>query len=452
MLTLEQSNRIRDYSNKVCEQIRWKKARQYVSKEIENHIYDQRDAFIKIGLDQENATEKAINEMGDPIKIGMDLDIIHKPKPQWLMISITMIIFLIGIISKSAVNDGSLKIILPSILGFVAFVTFYFIDYSILGKYPKVVFLAVVMLSILIIPFSNNVNGSPYFLSININLRHLFLIFPLAFSCLIYSMRNNGYIGIIICGLGYIFPSALLFNIATFSEFCFYSLSCFILLLLSINKGWFHVKKDVDNELILLPSLILVILFSFIILRSPYIINRITTFINPYSDPLGSGYFNCTIRDLINNSVFLGSGNFIDVAHQQILTSPEFKTDFLLTNLIYNYGFITFGIIILLFTVFIFISLKFCFNQKSILGFLVSLSIMFSFIWQTIIYISGNLGYYLCSSLSLPLISYNNQALILNMALIGLLLSIFRTGDVTIDRFAKKIFSIDGNKIIINIK
>ena len=53
MLTLEQSNRIRDYSNKVCEQIRWKKARQYVSKEIENHIYDQRDAFIKIGLDQD---------------------------------------------------------------------------------------------------------------------------------------------------------------------------------------------------------------------------------------------------------------------------------------------------------------------------------------------------------------------------------------------------------------
>ncbi len=38
---MEPSNRIKNYCDTVCDQMRWKKAKAMVSKEIENHLLDQ---------------------------------------------------------------------------------------------------------------------------------------------------------------------------------------------------------------------------------------------------------------------------------------------------------------------------------------------------------------------------------------------------------------------------
>ena len=52
------------------QQIRWKKAQSPVLEEINNHIIDQRNAFVSDGFNEEEATNKAIAEMGDPIAVG----------------------------------------------------------------------------------------------------------------------------------------------------------------------------------------------------------------------------------------------------------------------------------------------------------------------------------------------------------------------------------------------
>ena len=44
---MQQINKIKQYTHSVCEQIRWKKAHSVISEEIENHIIDQRDTFMK---------------------------------------------------------------------------------------------------------------------------------------------------------------------------------------------------------------------------------------------------------------------------------------------------------------------------------------------------------------------------------------------------------------------
>ena len=61
---------ITNYVDTVCGQIRWKKARPVVGAELETHILDQRDAFIRGGKDVDTATTDAIAEMGDAVTVG----------------------------------------------------------------------------------------------------------------------------------------------------------------------------------------------------------------------------------------------------------------------------------------------------------------------------------------------------------------------------------------------
>lgn len=115
-------NKIKDYSESVCNQIRWKKAHSVIAEEIENHLCDQRDAYIVEGKEESVATNMAIKQMGDPVLIGMGLDQTHKPKAQWSMLVLTTLIFIIGFAIRIIANDTdnySLEFyfLLPAALG-----------------------------------------------------------------------------------------------------------------------------------------------------------------------------------------------------------------------------------------------------------------------------------------------------------------------------------------------
>jgi len=77
-----------------------------------------------------------------------------------------------------------------------------------------------------------------------------------------------------------------------------------------------------------------------------------------------------------------------------------------------------------------------CFKQKSRLGLFVSISIMLTFTMQVIGYVIANLGFQFTAPISLPLISYGKIATIINLSLIGIMLSVFRTGDIVKDKNA----------------
>ena len=118
-------------------------------------------------------------------------------------------------------------------------------------------------------------------------------------------------------------------------------------------------------------------------------------------------------------------------------TLPAIHTHHLLTYIIYNFGWIAFAGIILLFSTLIIRGIILSRRQKSILGYLISLSVITTFTMQCIIYISVNLGFAFFSPLSLPLISFGRKYLVVNLFLLGLLLSVFRTGDYMRDSKTK---------------
>lgn len=75
---------------------------------------------------------------------------------------------------------------------------------------------------------------------------------------------------------------------------------------------------------------------------------------------------------------------------------------------------------------FIIIGFVKCLKQKSLLGTLVSTSVMMTFTLQVIGYVICNLGFQLLSPISFPLISSGSTAMIINLMLIGIMLSVLK--------------------------
>ncbi len=69
-----------EYLLAVTEQIRYKGAKEIVKKELSQHIEDQKNHYIKYGLNVKEAEQKAIEQMGDPIAVGSEMDRIHRPQ------------------------------------------------------------------------------------------------------------------------------------------------------------------------------------------------------------------------------------------------------------------------------------------------------------------------------------------------------------------------------------
>ena len=148
------------YAEKVCEQIRWKKAHPAVAQEIEDHLTDQKNAYLAAGDSESIAEEKALLQMGDPVSVGTALDQTHKPAPQWGIIGLVLLLFVLGGIIQVLLlktipigNDASatrsaqvLFVFLP--LSLATFVGMYFLDFSFFGKHPYVLPLGLLMVDL----------------------------------------------------------------------------------------------------------------------------------------------------------------------------------------------------------------------------------------------------------------------------------------------------------------
>ena len=98
--------KMEEYLNKVTEQMRCKKARASVAGELENHILDQMEAYKQEGLEEEEALDKAIIQMGDPVEVGVSFDRIHRPQISWSMLILVGVISIFSIILQVILRSG----------------------------------------------------------------------------------------------------------------------------------------------------------------------------------------------------------------------------------------------------------------------------------------------------------------------------------------------------------
>ena len=87
-----------EFIKTLTEQMRCVKARSGVARELADHITDQAEAYEHAGMKYEDALERAVHEMGDPVEIGVSMDRIHKPQADWKMMLLTFVLSIAGML------------------------------------------------------------------------------------------------------------------------------------------------------------------------------------------------------------------------------------------------------------------------------------------------------------------------------------------------------------------
>jgi len=451
-------DKINEYAASVSQQIRWKRAHLRVSEEITNHIVDGRDYYIAQGFDEETATDKAIADTGDSMTIGTQLDRIHRPKPQWAMFAWVTGFLIVGLFISLFIFDDvnvtntllTRRLVLTAI-GVVVMMAAYFADFTILGKYPRRICLGVGLL----VTGTYSLSGfgtQLVVLDMQFQLQALALLLPVVFAPIIFISRNKKYWGLLGCLMVYGLLCLVTLNANQLSGFVHFAIIGMALLIVAVVKNWFGINRVIGVVLTLVPYIIFLVAMIFIYGRGNWISARLMGVINPHNDPLGFGFLAIQARELLSNAVLVGEGVMPDFFPQAWLYS-----DFILSTIIIRFGWLAFAVVMSAVLIFMGKVVVRCMKQKSGLGFYVSIAVALTLLVQIFMYVVFNMGFTF-THISLPLISPGNSAMLINMALIGFMLSVFRTGDSVIDkRFLTSteqddFLSWDSGKLTINFK
>ncbi|MEN8908347.1 MAG: permease prefix domain 1-containing protein [Clostridiales bacterium] len=410
-----------DFLKSVCNEIKFKNIHNDIKKELSNHIEDQKDNFVKQGINENIATEKAIKQMGDPVTIGTKLNKIHRPYTDWPILSIIAIFILLsGIVQyfMSSVYSYTFvsiyRFFIYSVIGIVMFAFIYFSDYSFLKNSSiKTFFVLLTILLLSIIKF-NVINGTYTFLY------YFTLLFIPLLASIMYKFKDSSYLGILLSNIFFITLMCIFIFTNAKTSIVLLSISCFLTFTFAIIKGGFGKNKILSLIIAYVPNLITIIAL--------YINGFFSSFINctfyPNKDPMNYGYLILLVRKLISTSKpFEGSNS--------TFTNLALPNDYTLTFLISTFGYIPGILIIGILTIFIIRIFALVFKQKNLFESILSFSICLVISEQIILYILSNTGVISGNFMTvLPLISYGSLGFIFNIVLIGLLLSMYRTKNV----------------------
>lgn len=93
-----------EYLKTLLEQIRCKKAHASIYHEIRGHIEEQVADNIAEGMSKDDALKAALNDMGDPVQTGVEMDQLHRPQMAWRIIVAIGILTLFSILIQYLVT------------------------------------------------------------------------------------------------------------------------------------------------------------------------------------------------------------------------------------------------------------------------------------------------------------------------------------------------------------
>lgn len=156
----------------------------------------------------------------------------------------------------------------------------------------------------------------------------------------------------------------------------------------------------------------------------PYRLKRITSFLNPWDNPQGSGF------QLIQSFIALGSGGLTGVglgsSKQKLAYLPESHTDFIFSIIGEEFGFIGVTVVIALFLLLFIKGIAIAYRAKDQFVYYLATGLSLMIALQALINFAVATGMVPTKGLPLPFISYGGSSLLVNMIAVGILLNISR--------------------------
>lgn len=437
-----------EYLRIIEQQIRCKKAYPEIKRELEDHMNDQKQAYLEQGMTQEDAENRAVKEMGDPVLTGEALDQVHRPKTDWSLIVMVIALSLFGIWMQCLIfphmeneriaTTYQSRTILYHFIGMAVMVLLFFFDYRLLGKYVWQFYGGYMLLSFLFMMAGTY--GLPWFIHGGYATafqagNFCLILFVPVFAAFVYHFRDQGWKG---------FLKSFLMLVVTYLFFwqmgcCSTTVGmvsagvCVVLLVKSSVKGIYGRNRrwmvGISTVLLLgVPAgLVFVVTCTNLGQRvfAAYQIDRLRVIFHPEQYAQGAGFTVMQAKNIASSATLTGSG---ELGFFQDMSGAY--SDYIISCALSYFGILAVVILAVFFLAFLGRIFHISINQKNILGQLLCTAVFCTFLFKAILYFAANLGAFPLTAVDMPFLSFGLNNTVSNYMLIGLVLSVHRYTNV----------------------
>ncbi|OOZ90720.1 FtsW/RodA/SpoVE family cell cycle protein [Bacillus cereus] len=403
------------FLKEVTNHIKLKEAKGLVVTELEFHLKQTKNMWIGKGLSEAVAEDKAVEQMGSPVKLGEELNKLYKPKVDWFLIGLLVAAMGLGFLPVITFGHADLfmnKVIFV-ILGVVTAVGIMLIDYRKLERFGWLFYTIGVLILLMIKCFPTGYVIGEAIIKIG----------PITIDCLMTipffflawaSFFNNSRLKLMHLLMLYVFSLYLFSTTSILLPIFIYITMVFVML------WWSKLGKKTAWLITILPILPFIIrdLFSWSAVKE-YRIARILGFINPAHDQ-----WDLRLKEAMSSAGWFGT-------YGNIKSIPAAHTDFVFASLTYYYGYVLALVLVVILSLFAVRIMNIAYKINDGYGKLLLVGGVTLFVIHFICNVGMTLGILPRVSISLPFISYGLIPTLFHAFIMGIVLSVYRRKDMS---------------------
>ena len=466
----------------VADQIAYKPLRPAVVRELKDHIDDRTEEYLSEGMSPEDAVKKAVEAMGDGVAIGTGINAVRHVRSSRLLMVLTVILLLIGLAAETCtavIPELTFRGLSIYLTGAVLLVVMALKGYPLLIRYQKqllilaaaiftaeAIFLSMIEFDWIADVIWDTAYIIPWHM---INYYALLLTGPV-FAILLYRMRKQTPKAMAAAFL--LTAGAVLIHYFTYKSFTLAEIVIFLFSMIGsitymVCRGIFAGNK---RKLLLrtaVGSVVLLLVYGMLPGQSRYF----QAFVNPEAnarDTSDDSYNGVLIRNLLSKSPAAGSlsltpeelmeygtgewyftyGDAKEAAaegkkpfseHHWIpfpydksevtlwnILPQHYANNYLLAVSILQFGWLAGMLLLAVIAVFYVILFSCILRIRGALAGAVSFHCGLCLLFQSVLYILGNFGFQYGSFPNLPMVSEGRFSILVNMLLLGFILSACR--------------------------
>lgn len=408
------------FLTEVTNHIKSKEAKDLVATELNFHLKQAKNMWIDKGLSEEVAEDKAVEQMGSPIKLGQELNKLHKPKVDWFLIGLLVAAMGLGflpVIAFGYMNDLLMDKVIFVVLGIATALGMMLINYRKLERLGWLFYTIGVLILLMLYCFLNaGMLGEPIIKVGPIAIDRLMAVpfFFLAWA----SFFNNSRIKVMHLVALYLFSLYLFLIGAAFSVIFIYITMVFVML------WWSKLGKKKALIITIVPICLLIIgaYFSWHTVKGVYL-DRFLGYLNPERDAQGAGFMYIRLKEVMSSAGWFGT-----YGDMKFIPAPD--TDFVFASLTYYYGYWLALILVFVLSLFVARLIVISYKINDRYGKLLLVGGLTLFVFQFIYNVGMILGLLPLAAISLPFISYGLTPTVFHALIMGIVLSVYRRKDI----------------------
>lgn len=434
--------RTKEFLDNVSREIKYKPANKLISEELETHIQDLKNEYLCKGYSEEIAEEKAVEQMGDARQIGKRLNKIHRPKLDWKLLILSIILICFSIFNNKIDADVESSILTIFLL-ISSTLMIYFYDYRRLSRHSFKLYIIATIINIMACTLGvrsyGSIHGGIPFTNVA----------PTVISIPLYVIAFAGFIDNIIKSPEQKLKSNLIKTIVLSL------ISIVVLLMINTPAGMIVgmvyliistvelIKRKKIKYIVLLWVISLIVFLLLASVEENWFYAKLdeTERIYSYSE---EAVINELRSEILNSAKLFGKTDLeVDVIR---LKGVDFSTlsyfneysNFVFIDVLANYGWIVSISMVLLI---ILLNIRLIINSIKVedsYGKLINISISILFMLETVFNLAMNLGFGEITDFTIPLVAKGKTSLIINMMCLTLALSVYRRKNINFEVTVKR--------------